>query len=149
MEIIDETKNMFNSYFRLFKKQPTKNPESNMCILNLAMETLAYPTHLDNIHKQEILNNWEQLKHAWVSCTLEPSEDCFNLIEVSFTNVINLYRTNNDVINWYENEYKQNLLHTGNHIEENKYVWTIKNLQHHASAYTSFYESRYGHSIDL
>lgn len=149
MEIIDNAKHAFNSYFKLFKKQPTKNPESNMHFLNLIIDTLALPSHLNNDYKLEILENWNILKNGWVGCTIEPSNVKFHIIENTFNIIVELYCSNNVITSWYENEYKQNLLHTANNIENNKYIWTIKNLQHHASAYASFYDSKYGQDVDL
>jgi hypothetical protein len=143
MELIDGAENMFKSYFKLFKKQPTKNPESNIGILNLAMETLAYPAHLNDSDKYILIHNWNTLKYAWVDCTLNPSEEQFNLIESMFNHIITYYKTNNVIVNWYKNEYKQILTQTPHNIEDNKYEYTIKNLQHHASSYESYFLSKY------
>lgn len=143
MEIINETEKAFNSYFRLFKKQPTKNPESNMHMLNLIIDTLALPSHLDDNYKQELFNNWNSLKHLWVNCTIQPTEDGFNLIESSFNTIINLYRTNNVIIDWYENVYKQNLLETNHHFEDSRYTYTIKNLQHQTTAYDYYVSNHF------
>lgn len=143
MEIIDRSEDAFNSYFKLFKKQPTKNPESNMHFLNLIIYTLALPKQLDDESKSTILNHWNMLKDVWVKCTMQPTEDYFDSIDIIFNLIINLYSNNNIITNWYENEYKQNLLQTAHFFEDNKYTYIIKNLEFQATAYDSYYQNYY------
>lgn len=142
MEIIENSNKMFFAYFKIFKKQPTQNSTSNMEILKLTKDTLQYPLDLEIEEKTKIENKWNSLQILMYNCSYNGDSN-FDKIEETFNDLIDLYICNKTILNWYENYYKENLIQTKYHIENNKYIWTIKNLEHHTTGYMSFYESRY------
>lgn len=137
MEIIQETKNMFNAYFKIMKKQPTKNPDSNFGIVNLVKSTLVLPSNLEESIKRKIFEHLMKLQMCITIYSSDPFCNKTDEIESIFNEIINLYETNTEIVNWYENEYKPFLMSIAHEFETNQYVYVINNLQFHSSSYLS------------
>lgn len=71
-------------------------------------------------------------------CSINPSINLLTEIKNNFDQIIKIYKENDIIVNWYENEYKNFLLNTSRKFEINKYIFMIKNLQHHSSAYDCY-----------